>query len=86
LLENDARQLRIAVHSLAVQLPSELAKAFDTAHEQHSEGMIVFVDIVTFVRRKKSVDLALKHQLPTVTYVRERSVRAVTHRRPASAG
>jgi len=71
MLGTGARQLRISLQSLEVQSPAAFETAFDKARQQRSEGMIIFVDILTFVHRKQIADLAIKHRLPSVAYVRE---------------
>jgi putative tryptophan/tyrosine transport system substrate-binding protein len=66
-----ARQLSITPQSFEVQSPMDFERAFDAARQQRSEGLIIFVDILTFVHRKEITDLAKKHRLPSVAYVRE---------------
>src|SRR5262245_17308676 len=71
ILKSNVRQRGINLQSLEVESPAALEKAFDMAHDQRAEGLLVFVDIMTFVHRKQIADLAKKHRLPSVAYVRE---------------
>ena len=71
ILTTNARQLSVTVQSLEVQSATAFERAFDTGRQQRSEGMIVLIDTVTFIHRKEIADLAKKHRLPSVAYVRE---------------
>ena len=66
-----ASQLGVSLQSLEVPSAADLEQAFDRARQQRSDGMIVFVDILTFNQRARIADLAKKHRLPSVAYVRE---------------
>jgi ABC-type uncharacterized transport system substrate-binding protein len=71
MLNEEARQLRVSLQSLEVQSPTALEAALGSARQQRAEGLVVFVDIVTFAHRREIAELALKHRLPSVAYVKE---------------
>jgi putative ABC transport system substrate-binding protein len=71
ILDGLARQLRVGLQSLEVQSPTALEAAFQAARQQHADGLIVFVDTLTFTHFRDIGDLATKYQLPSVAYLKE---------------
>jgi len=71
ILEAQASQLHVEVQSLEVTSPDTVGAAFQAAKKNNLNGMIVFVDILTFGRRHDITTLATKYRIPTVAYVRE---------------
>jgi len=71
ILEAQASQLHVEVQSLEVTSPDTVGAAFQAAKKNNLNGMIVFVDILTFGRRRDITTLATKYRIPTVAYVRE---------------
>jgi putative ABC transport system substrate-binding protein len=71
MLEAEARQLGVRLESLEVHSAAALEPALLTARQQHADGLVVFVDLVTFANRREIAELAIRNRLPSVAYVRE---------------
>ncbi len=71
MLQTEAGQLRVSLQSFEVQSASALTPAIEAASRQQADGLVVFVDILTFSHRAEIAALAVKHRLPSVAYVRE---------------
>ena len=61
-----ARTLRIRLHSLEVQEPEDLTRAFRALSSTHTEALITFTDPLTMAHRAQIVDFARRRQLPTM--------------------
>jgi len=69
--EAAARTLDVNLGLVAVQGPSELDQAFSTIGEKRADALIVFPSAMLFIERRRIVDLATKHQLPSMAMGRE---------------
>lgn len=56
---------------LDVRRREDIARAFETAHNEHADAMIVSTDTVTQANRDLIVELAAKQRLPTIYPSRE---------------
>ena len=69
--ETAARTLGVHLGLVAVQGPDELDRAFFTIAEERADALIVFPSPMLFNERKRIVDLAAKHRLPSMAMGRE---------------
>jgi putative ABC transport system substrate-binding protein len=72
------KQTEAAAHTLGVQLqlvgvrgPDELDRAFSTMTREHADALIVFPSPMLFNERRRIVDLAIQHRLPSISVARE---------------
>ena len=65
--EAAARTLGLHLRLVAVQGPNELDRAFATIAGQRADALIVFPSPMLFSERKRIVDLAAKHRLPSMS-------------------
>jgi putative ABC transport system substrate-binding protein len=61
-----ARMLRIQLHSLEVQEPEDLARAFSALSSTRTEALITFTDPLTMAHRTQIVEFARRQRLPTM--------------------
>ena len=61
-----AAALKVAIQTLPIQGPNDLAHAFETAVASGAGGLITLDDPLTIAHRKQIVDLAFKHRLPAL--------------------
>ena len=71
-----ARLLGIQLHSLEVQNPNDIEKAFEAATRGRVGAVIILPDPITNTYQARIVELAVKRQLPTI----------FTRRPPVDAG
>ena len=71
--ETEAAALALGVHLqlVAVQGPHEFDQAFSTIAAERADALIVFPSPMLFNERKRIVDLAVKHRLPSISMARE---------------
>ncbi len=69
--ETAARTLGVHLGLVAVQGPDELDRAFFTIAGERADALIVFPSPMLFNERKRIVDLAAKHRLPSMAMGRE---------------
>src|SRR5262249_20124997 len=69
--ETAARTLGLKLRPVAVDGPDELATAFSSSAEQHSDALLVFPSPMLYAQRRRIVDLATKHRLPMMAMDRE---------------
>lgn len=61
-----AKTLRIRLHSLEIQEPEDLARAFSALSSTRAEALITFTDPLTMAHRTQIVDFARRRRLPTM--------------------
>jgi putative tryptophan/tyrosine transport system substrate-binding protein len=71
--ETEAAAQALGVHLplVAVQSPDELDRAFSTMAAERADALLVFPSPMLFNEGKRIVDLAAKHQLPSMSMARE---------------
>jgi len=69
--EAAARTLGVTLRLVAVQGPDELDRAFSTIAGERADALIVFPSPMLFTERRRIVDLATKHRLPSMAMGRE---------------
>jgi ABC-type uncharacterized transport system substrate-binding protein len=69
--EAAARTLGVTLRLVAVQGPDELDRAFSTIAGERTDALIVFPSPMLFTERRRIVDLATKHRLPSMAMGRE---------------
>jgi putative ABC transport system substrate-binding protein len=65
-LENSADRSRMAFQSFSIRSAEELTETFSRMTQERMDALIVINSPFIYVERKKIVDLALKHKLPTI--------------------
>ena len=68
--EAAARTLGLQLQLVAVQGPDDIERAFSTI-EARSDALMVFPSPMLFVERRRIVDLATRHRLPSMSVGRE---------------
>jgi putative ABC transport system substrate-binding protein len=66
-----ARQLGLTVTFIEVKSPDDFGPALARAKSDGAAGIIVALDILTYVHRRKLVESALGHGLPGIYWVRD---------------
>jgi putative ABC transport system substrate-binding protein len=69
--EAAARTLRVQLQPVAVRAIDELESAFATMAREHAEALFVFPSTLLFTERRRIVDLAAKHRLPSMSNASE---------------
>jgi putative ABC transport system substrate-binding protein len=69
--EAAARSLGLRLELVAVQGPEDFDQAFSAIAAQRADALIVFPSPMLFTYRKRIVDLAVKHRLPSMAMARE---------------
>ena len=69
--EAAARTLGVQLQLVAVRGPDELDGAFSTMTRARADALIVFPSTMLFSERRRIVDLAAKHRLPSMAMARE---------------
>jgi putative tryptophan/tyrosine transport system substrate-binding protein len=67
--EAAARTLGVPVQVIEVRRGGDLERAFTVIAEERASGVIVLQSTVLFASRTRIAELAMKHHLPTVTWV-----------------
>ena len=65
-VETAARSLGMKAELLDVRRPADLGPAFDTAHRQRADALVVGLDTLTLANRRQIVELAAQHRLPAI--------------------
>jgi putative ABC transport system substrate-binding protein len=69
--EAASQTLGVKLHLVGVRGPDELDHAFSTMTREHAEALLVFPSTMLFNARRRIVDLAARHRLPSMTNARE---------------
>jgi len=69
--EAAVRTLGVQLRLVAVQGPDEFERAFSTIGGERADALIVFPSPMLFLERRRIVDLAAKHRLPSMAMGRE---------------
>jgi len=69
--ETAAWTLRMQLQLVGARGPDELDRAFSTMTRERAEALIVFPSPMLFNERRRIVDLAAKHRLPSMSDARE---------------
>jgi putative ABC transport system substrate-binding protein len=69
--ETAARTLGVQLQLVGVRGPDELDRAFSTMTRERAEALIIFPSPMLFNERRRIVDLAAKHRLPSMSGARE---------------
>jgi len=69
--EAAAGTIGISLRLVAVQGPDEFAQAFSTIAGERADALIVFPSPMLFLERRRIVELAAKHRLPSMAMARE---------------
>ncbi len=69
--ENAARTLGVQLHFVEVRGPDELDRAFTTMTRERADALFVFPSPMLFGERRRIVDLAAKHRLPSMSNAKE---------------
>ena len=69
--ETASQTLGVKLHLVGVRGPDELDRAFSTMTREHAEALLVFPSTMLFNERRRIVDLAARHRLPSMTNARE---------------
>ena len=69
--EAAARTLGVRLQLVGVRGPDELDRAFSTMTRERADALIVFPSPMLFIERRRIVDLAAKHRLPSMYNARE---------------
>ena len=69
-LEVAARTLRVRLHPVDVKTPEDLERAFTAIVKERPEALIPLDDPLIFQQRRRIVDFALQHRLPTASFQR----------------
>jgi putative ABC transport system substrate-binding protein len=65
-IKTAAPTLRVSLQSLEVRDANEFERAFDSMTRARADGLIVLSDTFATFHRARLVELAAKHQLPTI--------------------
>jgi putative ABC transport system substrate-binding protein len=65
--EAAARTLGVHLHLAAVQAPDELDHAFATMTHAHVEALLIMPSPMLYTARRRLIDLATRHRLPTIS-------------------
>jgi putative ABC transport system substrate-binding protein len=69
--EAAARTLGVQLQLVGVRGPDELDRAFSTMTRERADALIVFPSPMLFNERRRIVDLAVQHRLPSISVARE---------------
>ena len=69
--ESAARTLGVQLHLIEVRAAEELGRAFSTMMKERAEALFLFPSPMLFLARRRIVELAATHRLPSVTQARE---------------
>ncbi len=70
-MENASPQFGIRLHALGVRDPDDLQKAFEAVAKEHIGALFVIEEAVIASYRKRVLELAAKHRLPTASLYKE---------------
>ncbi len=66
-----ARTLGVQLHLVGVRSPDEIDRAFSTMARQRPDAFVMFPSVMFFIERRRVIDLAQKHRLPSIYVARE---------------
>jgi putative ABC transport system substrate-binding protein len=66
-----ARTLGVQLQLVAVRSPDEIDRAFSTMARQRPDAFVMFPSVMFFIERRRVIDLADKHRLPSIYVARE---------------
>jgi len=69
--ETAARTLGVHLELIEVRSPDEIDRAFSTMARQRPDAFVMFPSVMFFIERRRVVDLADKHRLPSIYVSRE---------------
>jgi putative ABC transport system substrate-binding protein len=69
--ETAARSLRVQLQLVAVRSPDDIDRAFSAMASQRPDAFVMFPSVMFFIERRRVIDLADKHRLPTIYVARE---------------
>ncbi len=69
--ETAARALGVQLQLVGVRSPDELDRAFSTMARQRADALLMFPSAMLFNERRRVIDLAEKHRLPSVYAAKE---------------
>jgi ABC-type uncharacterized transport system substrate-binding protein len=69
--ETAARKLGVQLQLVEVRSPDEIDRAFSTMARQRPDAFVMFPSVMFFIERRRVIDLAQKHRLPTIYVARE---------------
>src|SRR5262249_13162122 len=65
-LEPVAKGLGLTVYPFEIRTPEDIDKGFQAATKNHAGALMAISDPITFIHRKRVVDLAIKNHLPSI--------------------
>ena len=69
--ETAARTLGVHLELVEVRSPDEIDRAFSTMARQRPDAFVMFPSVMFFIERRRVIDLAQKHRLPSIYVSRE---------------
>ncbi len=69
--ETAARTLGVQLQLVGVRSTEEIDRAFSTMARQRPDAFVMFPNVVFFIERRRIIDLAEKHRLPSIYVSRE---------------
>jgi putative ABC transport system substrate-binding protein len=69
--EAAARKLGVQLQLVEVRSPDEIDRAFSTMARQRPDAFVMFPSVMFFIERRRVIDLAQKHRLPSIYVSRE---------------
>jgi putative tryptophan/tyrosine transport system substrate-binding protein len=70
-LQDPARQLGVALHSLEVRSADELDKAFEVVSMAHADALVILPESAFVANLKRIADFSAKNRLPSIFHLRE---------------
>lgn len=70
-LRSGSGSLGLQLQMLQVRGPAGFGSTFDAMLAEGAQGLLILVDPMTFVHRKRLAELAIKHRLPTMGGLRD---------------
>jgi len=70
-LQDPARQLGVALHSLVVRSADELDKAFEVVSMAHADALVILPESAFVANLKRIADFSAKNRLPSIFHLRE---------------
>ncbi len=69
--ETAARTLGVHLELVGVRSPDEIDRAFSTMARQRPDAFVMFPSVMFFIERRRVIDLAERHRLPSIYVSRE---------------
>lgn len=70
-MKKAAEELKLSVDIFEASAPNELAKTIDEIGERRPDGLVITIDIMFLVERRRIAELALAKRVPTLAWLRE---------------